>query len=584
MSETIPPPPAAVVRRLSISRFRSLADLVWRPGPGVNLILGGGDVGKTTILDAVGLVLSPVNPATLSDTDYLSRHIDEGFEIEIVLSLPADSAISAQVRPAWPWAWDGKDPVVPALDGDAGEPVYRLRVRGTEDLELVYEVMQPDGSADSLPVMLRRAIGLVRLSGDDRNDRDLRLVQGSALDRLLSDKGLRSRLANELADTEVKDALGEQAKKALGELDETFKARSLPAGLDLSITGGQGASIASLIGLTADRDGVALPLASWGAGTRRLAALAIAEQRQGDRAVTIVDEVERGLEPYRQFALVEKLQDSGAQVFVTTHSPAAIAAASKASLWYVDHKGQIGPLEAAKIARHRANDPNAFLARVTIVAEGLTEVGFAGALLRRALGAPLSQFGVHISNGGGHEYVLDLLEALRAGGLSFGGFADDENGKHPTRWKALEEALGPLLFRWPKGCLEENLFGATPDAKLEALMADPAGERTGMRRQTLALRLGIEAKTFGDLAAAGDRLRSAMIEAALGTVPPSCEEEKGTYKAHGGTWFKSLTGGRELSAKVFELGLWDDLRPQLLPFCNAVRAAINLPAIEDLPT
>jgi hypothetical protein len=48
-------------------------------------------------------------------------------------------------------------------------------------------------------------------------------------------------------------------------------------------------------GLTADRDGVPLPLANWGAGTRRLAALAIAEQRQGDRPVTIVDEFERGL-------------------------------------------------------------------------------------------------------------------------------------------------------------------------------------------------------------------------------------------------------------------------------------------------
>ena len=47
--------------------------------------------------------------------------------------------------------------------------------------------------------MLRRSIGLVRLSSDDRNDRDLRLVQGSAVDRLLSDKGLHSRLASELA-------------------------------------------------------------------------------------------------------------------------------------------------------------------------------------------------------------------------------------------------------------------------------------------------------------------------------------------------------------------------------------------------
>jgi len=68
-------------------------------------------------------------------------------------------------------------------------------VRGTEDLEVAHEVLQPDGTADHLSVELRRAIGLVRLGGDDRNDRDLRLVQGSALDRLLSDRASRSRMA-----------------------------------------------------------------------------------------------------------------------------------------------------------------------------------------------------------------------------------------------------------------------------------------------------------------------------------------------------------------------------------------------------
>ncbi|MGD9715434.1 MAG: ATP-dependent endonuclease, partial [Thermomicrobiales bacterium] len=396
----------AAIRRLSISRFRSIESLIWRPGPGINLILGGGDVGKTTILDAVGLLLSPVNPSTLSDTDYHNRAIEDGFEIEAVMTLPPNSAITDQVRPTWPWAWDGKEPVVPALEGDRGEPVYRLRLRGTEDLELVYEVVQPDGSADNLSVTLRRSIGLVRLSSDDRNDRDLRLVQGSALDRLLSDKGLRSRLASDLAEAEVKSALADPAKQAMADLEKAFSERNLPAGLDLAITGGQGASIAALVGLTADRAGVALPFASWGAGTRRLAALAIAEQRQSNRPVTLVDEVERGLEPYRQRALIEKLQRGRAQVFVTTHSPDTISAASEAHLWYVDHKGQIGSLQANKIVRHRANDPNAFLARLTIVAEGVTEVGFATALLQRALGAPLTQFGVHISNGGGHEYTL----------------------------------------------------------------------------------------------------------------------------------------------------------------------------------
>jgi hypothetical protein len=104
------------------------------------------------------------------------------------------------------------------------------------------------------------------------------------------------------------------------------------------------------------------------------------------------------------------------------------------------------------------------------------------------------------------------------------------------------------LFRWPEGCVEENVFAVTPDAKLESLMSDPKGERTGMRRQTLTLRLGIAAKTFVEVATiAGDKLRPTMIDAALGNVPAGREEDKGTYRAHGGISFKSVAGGRELA-------------------------------------
>ena len=114
-------------------------------------------------------------------------------------------------------------------------------MRGTEDLELAYEIVQPDLGTDNLSVSLRRSIGLVRLSGDDRNDRDLRLVQGSALDRLLSDKTLRSRLASELAKSDVADQLTDDAKQALKALDQIFKKQEIcPTRLDLAITGGQG--------------------------------------------------------------------------------------------------------------------------------------------------------------------------------------------------------------------------------------------------------------------------------------------------------------------------------------------------------
>lgn len=78
-----------------------------------------------------------------------------------------------------------------------------------------------------------------------------------------------------------------------------------------------------------------LPMASWGAGTRRLAALEVAAAHHAEHPIMIVDEIERGLESYRQRILVEELLASPSQVFVTTHSAAAVHAAATATLWYV---------------------------------------------------------------------------------------------------------------------------------------------------------------------------------------------------------------------------------------------------------
>ena len=293
---------APIIIRLTIERFRGVASFTWQPAKGTNIVLGGGDTGKTTILDAIALLLNPSSAATLGDADYFGRTVADGFKIEAVMSLPPELIAGQSHKPSWPWEWKDGKVVPPALgdEGPVGDPVYILRVSGTPDLELLWEIVQPNGEADFLSVGLRRAIGVIRLSGDDRNDRDLRLVQGSALDRLLSDRSLRSRLGSKLAKSEVREELDPDAQKALAELDKAFKTKALPDKLDLAVTGAQGVTITALIGLTADKAGVQLPLANWGSGTRRLAALAIAEQTRDALPITLVDEVERGLEPYRQ--------------------------------------------------------------------------------------------------------------------------------------------------------------------------------------------------------------------------------------------------------------------------------------------
>lgn len=54
------------------------------------------------------------------------------------------------------------------------------------------------------------------------------------------------------------------------------------------------------------------------------------------------------------------------------------------------------------------------------------------------------------------------------------------------------------------------------------------------------------------------------------------------WKGHGRAWFKTERGGRELAGHMFALGAWPALKPSLLVFLNAVRAALGQPPISDV--
>lgn len=573
------------IRLLIIKRFRGIEDLTWRPSKGVNLLLGGGDVGKTTILEAIALLLNPTNATALSDSDYWQRQHDQGFEISATMSLPLTTGIAEQRKAAWPWEWDGRNPKLPAMETDdppPTHPVYCVRVVGTPDFELVYEISQPDDTFDHFSVAVRRKIGVVKLTGDDRNDRDLRLVQGSALDRLLNDKTLRANLGKKVAESDIEGALKPEAVDALDSLDEKFAKRNLPTDLGLGLVGGPGFSLSALVGLTAEKNEVDLPLSSWGAGTRRLAALEVANAHQVAHPIMVVDEIERGLESYRQRVLVEELINNPSQAFITTHSAAAVNAAEGADLWYVDATSAIGHLPST-LAPQRERDPETFLARLAIIAEGKTEVGFITELLTRALGSDARRHGVWVSDGGSNSETLTVLQALTKSGLAFGGFADDEN-TDGNAWEAVKSQLGDLLLRWKAGCLEANIIAHIPNEKLEEFIQDPEGH-SGERLRTMADRLGLPDTSIDALREKAEDFRQLVIDAATGASHPdpnATKETKKAWKKHGQRWFKSRDGGKELAEKVFAFGVWTQLSEELLPFVNAVRRAVDLEDIQSV--
>jgi recombinational DNA repair ATPase RecF len=56
--------------RVEIDNFRGIKRLDWQPRPGINCLIGSGDSGKTTILDAIELVFASRNGVMFDDADF----------------------------------------------------------------------------------------------------------------------------------------------------------------------------------------------------------------------------------------------------------------------------------------------------------------------------------------------------------------------------------------------------------------------------------------------------------------------------------------------------------------------------------
>jgi len=263
----------------------------------------------------------------------------------------------------------------------------------------------------------------------------------------------------------------------------------------------------------------------------------------------------------------------------------AISAADAAHLSFMDSTGKIGELPRAKIAKQQDRDPETFLARLALICEGQTEVGFVSDLLKRAIDGQFRDHGIHIADGQGNESTLSLLEVMADASLVFAGFADHE-GEFPGRWAALKAKMGNRLFQWTNGCLEENVITLVHHENLVELIKDEDGALDGDRLRTLADRLGCADKDIETLKAEavqqGQDFRDLIIAAATGNSESAPANREKEWKAHARKWFKSEAGGWELAARMFELGVWPLLKADILPFLNAVRTALSQTEIQDL--
>lgn len=554
-----------IIRQLSIRRFRGIEALTWRPAPGLNCLIGPADSGKSTLLAAINLLLAPRPATQASEFDYRNRQVANGFEIEAVIGALSDECQAAlRVPPFWGWV-DGRVVDLPDADGQA-EPVLRVRARGTPDLEVVHEFVPPhEEPAEPFTVAHRRRMLLSAVSNDELGARDLRLGAGGLLDRHLGHDGVRAQVQRAVSAASVRLEPPERMRAALDRLEARFADSGLPDDLHLAVMPPHGTSLVGMVALVAGEDpATAVPLVCSGTGTRRMALLQLAAALIDGVPIVTADEPERGLEPYRQRALMAQLRslvgDTG-QAFVTTHAPAVLGCAADAAVWRCRRGAEPARVNGPVLARLMRDDPESLLARIPVICEGKTEIGVLSVLVPHLFNVDIDQEGYRLVDGRGQRGAIDTATALADQGIACGAFLDNEDFDQGRRQRLLDRR-DVAAGAWTEvRNIEEAVAQWLPFEQLDAVV-NLAGEITGQpdgRHQFAQIRtaLGDNAPTLQD---ARERHGETAVRRAVAQAMGD------------GKWFKDEFGARELARKLIALGVPDRIAATIRAFWTRVAA------------
>lgn len=485
----------ARIRLIEIENFRGIGSLNWVPSPGLNCLIGPGDSGKSTILDAVDLCLGARRSVQFSDADFHRADTDQPVAIRITLGdLPAEM----RSMEAYGQFLRGWDPVLCDVEDEPGaelETVLTVMLVVEADLEPVWSLFSEraaaTGTVRSLNWVDRVKLAPVRIGGSAHANLGWR--RGSVLDRLSEEKA-DSTAALVKAAREARQSFGSGAEKSLSGTLEIVEQVAGQVGVPLE--GGahaylDAASVSFSGGTVSLHDGRGIPLTGLGTGSSRLLVAGL-QRKAADRAgIVLVDELEHGLEPHRVTGLLGLLgakdEEPASQVFATTHSPIAIRELSAAQLFLV--RGTGGKLSVIRVGSYADEvqgtmrvHPDAFLAPSVIVCEGASEVGLIRGLgryrARTGKAEPITARGISLVDAGGVSKVYGRASAFQALGYRLMTLRDDDVKPDTQAEDGFAAAGGKVIYWRPGLALEQELFEALPNPAI-ILLIEYAAELHG---------------------------------------------------------------------------------------------------------
>lgn len=343
-------------------------------------LIGRGDSGKTTILEAISSVLSPSWNLTFYDTDFFNCDVSNPIEIEVSLYNLPDSLIRESKFGLYIRGLDKYTNVIFDEIEDSQETILTILLKVEKDLEPKWYVVNNRIIQQPIEIRANDRASLNVFLVSDYIDRHFTWSKGNPLYSLLNAEDTTSEKSNVIIDAlrEAKAKIDSESFKYLDGVVEKISTNAAEFGVDISNT----TTTIDFKDISIKDGKICLhddkvPFRLKGKGTKRLISIAIQTELAKFGGILLIDEIEQGLEPDRAQHLVKTLKNQNkGQVFITTHSRDVLVELNAEDIFRTrkgkDHLFRFDEFLQGCI---RSN-PEAFFSERVIVCEGATEIGF----------------------------------------------------------------------------------------------------------------------------------------------------------------------------------------------------------------
>lgn len=422
----------ARIYELKINNFRGIKTFSQKFDKNFICLLGRGDSGKTTILNAISCVLSPNWNNSFYDSDFYNGNADNSIEIEAsLLNLP-QKLIKEEKYGLYIRGLDGNGNIQDELHEDQ-EKVLTMKLSVKKDLEPQWYVVNNRQEPLRISATDRAKLDVFMVS--DYLDRHFSWSRGNPLYSILKE--------NQTSTDEQSDVIIDALREAKGKIDQdsfsqfngvTERVKKVSSDFGIDLAGAKTTvdfrDISIKDGRVCLHDGD-VPVRLKGKGSKRLISIAIQTILAQYGGIILIDEVEQGLEPDRVKHLVRTLnKDNKGQIFITTHSSEVVTELEAEDLVIVDNnEGNVTISAPDKNFQDIIRAcPEAVYAKKVIVCEGKTEIGICRALdtYRKMNGKEYMSFNDCVYTVGGGDSFSQRAIKLKELGLSVCVFCDSD--------------------------------------------------------------------------------------------------------------------------------------------------------------